>query len=379
MRTSSVRFLGVLLLAAACSSSGDPGGGGEIRSEQDVKQFFDAVMPELIAAFTELANQLTPPASASSLKGGGGVTIQCPDGGALNANTETGQATLSDCGAAGVVINATLGLFVQPTGPSSYQASFSGLLMVSGTFSGTIEVLQAVVQWTEPVSEETTYWEVTVMVGDQVFTVTSAELATGTACTWDRSGRADEVRVHASNSSDFPGVFVELTAGGVTCAIEDENRTLQLPIFGSTFSDDRNTVEPGDTFGGLGQALMPVGENDVVMITAQYQGRTTVSSCTVTAEAFDSGAPGATAGQAFFDVFAPFDQICPPVISCSFGFELASSNVTVRPGGTCSPDMAFMCNNTCPEICTQNEEQFQFSECNAENVCECNCVDVCGF
>ena len=86
MRTSSVRFLGVLLVAAACSSSDDPGGGGEIQDQQDVKQFFDAVMPELIAAFTELANQLTFPASALSLKGGGEVTIQCPDGGALNAN-----------------------------------------------------------------------------------------------------------------------------------------------------------------------------------------------------------------------------------------------------------------------------------------------------
>jgi hypothetical protein len=380
MRSFFVRFIGVLLLAAACSSSSSDQGGAEIRSEQDVKRFFDAVMPELVAAFTELANQLSAPPAALSVKGGGvpTVTVECPEGGSLGINPNTGEATLTDCGAAGVVINSTLFLFVQPIPPSSYQAQFSGLLMVSGSFNGTVEIIQAFVQWTDPASVETTFWEVTVLAGEEMVTVTSAEIATGTACTWDRSGQANEVRVQVFNSSDLPGVFVELTAGGVTCAIEDENRMLQLPTFGNTFPDNRNTVSAGDTFGGLGQALIPIGENDVVMITAQYQGRTTNFSCTVSAEAFNTGTPGATAGQAFFDVFAPFGGTCPPTISCSSGFVFANSDTTIRPGPACSPDTPFTCDSECFEVCVEGE-QFSFAECGPENVCQCNCVTTCGF
>ncbi len=380
MRSSFVRFIGVLLLAAACSSSSsEPEGSAEIRSQQDVKNFFDAVMPQLVAAFTELANQLSAPPAALSTKGGSAatVTVECPEGGSLGVNPNTGEAVLTDCGAAGVVINAMLFLAVQPTGPSSYQANFSGPLTVSGSFNGTVEIIQAFVRWTDPASLETTFWEVTVLVDDQTFTVTSAELPTGTACTWDRSGQASEVRVQVFNSSDLPGVFVELAAGGVTCAIEDENRMLQLPIFGNTFPDNRNTVMAGDTFGGLGQALMPIGENDVVTITAQYQEQTTNFSCTVSAEAFDTGTPGATAGQAFFDVFTPFDSTCPPVVLCGSGFLFGNSELRLQPGPACNPDMPFTCDNECFEACEEGE-QFSFSEC-TENQCRCYCSSGCGF
>lgn len=382
MRSSSGRLIGILLLAAACSSSSstDPGS-PEIRSEQDVKRFFDAVMPQLVAAFTELANELSQSGSAFSTKQNGAatVTVACPQGGSLGVDPNTGEATLTDCGAAGVVINATLFLFVEPTVPSSYQATFSGVLVVTGSFNGTVEVLQASVRWTDPVSEDTTFWEVTVLVGNETVTVMSGEIPTGAACTWDRSGQANEVRVHVGNGFDVSGVFVELTAGGVTCAIEDENRMLQLPIFGNTFPQDRTTVSEGDTFGGLGQALMPIGLGDVVMISVQYQGRTTPFSCTVSAEAFQSGNPDATAGQAFLDVFAPFDPSCPALITCSSGFQFASSDTAVRPGAACSPDMPFTCDTTgCSDACLGGE-QFQFSECGPENVCQCTCVNFCGF
>ncbi|RLB45676.1 MAG: hypothetical protein DRH23_13940 [Deltaproteobacteria bacterium] len=114
-----------------------------------------------------IANSKALSASALSTKGGGGSTIPCPDGGSVNVDTSSGQASLINCSARGIVINATLALFVEPTGPSSYQANFNGILMVSGTFTGTIEVVQALIQWTDPATDANTYWEVTVLLDGQ--------------------------------------------------------------------------------------------------------------------------------------------------------------------------------------------------------------------
>lgn len=108
----------------------------------------------------------------------------------MNVNTATGQASLTDCGARGIVINATLALFVQPTGPSSYQANFNGILMVSGTFAGTIDVNQAFIQWTDPATVDNTFWEVTATVNDSIFIVTSADSGNGHSD--PNSGNCDE-------------------------------------------------------------------------------------------------------------------------------------------------------------------------------------------
>jgi len=120
-----------------------------------------------------IANSKALSASALSTKGGGGSTIPCPDGGSVNVDTSSGQASLINCSARGIVINATLALFVEPTGPSSYQANFNGILMVSGTFTGTIEVVQALIQWTDPATDANTYWEVTVLLDGQPCTAES--------------------------------------------------------------------------------------------------------------------------------------------------------------------------------------------------------------
>ena len=87
----------------------------------------------------------------------------------------TGQAALTNCSAGGVVISATLVVFVTSTGFSSYQATFSGTLMVSGPYTGTVEVVMAFIQWTDPATDDNTYWEVTVLLGGETYTVTSAD------------------------------------------------------------------------------------------------------------------------------------------------------------------------------------------------------------
>jgi hypothetical protein len=388
MRRSSLVSICVLLLAAAVCGCGSSDSGDlsdpEIRSQDDVRRFFQAVMPELVAVFTELANQQSLAASALSTKGGGGSTIPCPDGGSVNVDTSSGQASLINCSARGIVINATLALFVQPTGPSSYQADFNGILMVSGTFTGTIEVVQALIQWTDPATDANTYWEVTVLLDGQPVTVTSGDSGgngggnrTDNACEWDRPGEAGEVRVHVFNAFDMPQVFVQLTApDDTTCAIEDENRTLQLPVFGNTFPDDRNTVPAGDTFGGLGQALMPLAEGDTLKIEVWSGDAMSEKSCVVSSEAFASGVPGATAGQAFIDVLGVSQPGELPTIDCGFEFVLSGGGESTVPrsGGTCDPAMEFGCDSACFEICLP-EEVAQFWECGSDSVCQCTCVN----
>jgi len=184
MRSLSLMLMcGLLLAGAACGSSStdsDNGSGGEIRDQEDVQQLFQAVMPDLVAALTELANSQAPAASESLLtdKGGGSSTsstVQCPGGGTLTVDLTTGQATLTNCSAGGVVISASLVVFVTSTGFSSYQATFSGTLTVSGPFTGTVDVIMAFIQWTDPANEDNTYWEVTVFLGGRNVTVTSAD------------------------------------------------------------------------------------------------------------------------------------------------------------------------------------------------------------
>jgi len=355
-RPSLVSICVLLLAAAACSNSTGDVSDPEIRSQDDVQRFFEAVMPELIEAFTALASQQFA-APAVSTKADGDSTVPCPEGGSLNVNTATGQASLTACGVRGIIINATLALFVQPTGPSSYQANFNGILMVTGTFIGTIEVINAVIQWTDPATDANTYWEVTVLLNDQPVTVRSSDSGgngggdrTDNACVWDRSGQVGEVRVHVSNAFDVRQVFVQLSAGNTTCAIEDENRTLQLPVFGNTFPDDRNTVPAGDTFGGLGQALMPLAQGDTLTVEVWSEDAMAEKSCVVSAEAFTSGIPGATAGQAFIDVLGVLDPGALPTIDCGFGFVLSGGSTVncdscigvnaAAPGETPNPAVA---------------------------------------
>lgn len=174
MTRFSFLSMALLMCVVACGSDGSDGDepGGEIQSQEDVSNLFQAVAPELIELFNELADQQTPSNAAFATKQSS--SISCPDGGSLVVDTTSGQANLNDCSARGIIINATLFLGVLPTGPSSYQAVFSGTMVVSGAFTGTIEVLGAIIEWTDPATEDNTFWEVSVLVNSQTFTVTSA-------------------------------------------------------------------------------------------------------------------------------------------------------------------------------------------------------------
>jgi hypothetical protein len=206
---SLVSICALMLAAAACGDSPSDGSGGEINSQEDVRNLFQAVMPDLVAALTELANE---GAAAPALKSAHSSTVQCPGGGTLTANLATGQATLTDCTAGGVTISATLVLAVVSAGPPSYEATFAGTLMVSGSYTGTVEVLSALIQWTDPATDANTYWEVMVLINGQTFTVTSGDSGgSGLECpavngggSVERDGPCDDNSDCLSNSCREP-------------------------------------------------------------------------------------------------------------------------------------------------------------------------------
>jgi hypothetical protein len=179
---SLVTICGLLLAATACSDDSS-GSGGEINSREDVQRFFAAVMPDLVEAFTELANDqsfATSALSSSRDKSAHISSVPCPGGGTLEVDLITGQATLTNCSVGGVTISATLTLLVFPLpSPPLYGANFFGILMVSGSFNGTVEVTDALIEWTDPPTVASTFWVVTVTVNGQMFTVSSGDSGNG--------------------------------------------------------------------------------------------------------------------------------------------------------------------------------------------------------
>jgi hypothetical protein len=180
MRRSTLALsCAALIVVVACGGdSTEQSSGGQIESGEDVQAFFDAVMPTLLATFSELADQLTFAEAALSVasKQGGPATADCPDGGIVTFDAITSQATLADCQAQGVSLSGTLATFVTPFAPNSYQGSFNGALAVGGAFVGELQVNQATAQWMNPVTEETTFWEATVTVGENTYIVSSEGL-----------------------------------------------------------------------------------------------------------------------------------------------------------------------------------------------------------
>ncbi|TFH26889.1 MAG: hypothetical protein E4H00_10065 [Myxococcales bacterium] len=174
MRTFSIVSVACVLLAVGACGDSSSESNGELTSQQDVQQLFQTIMPDLIEALTDLAGEL--PSSASTTEKGGSATstVSCPGGGSLGVNLNTGQATLTNCSAGGVTISASLVLSVFST-QGFYTANFRGILMVSGSFTGTVEVTDALIQWTVPANLAATYWQVTVLVNGQIYTLSSGQ------------------------------------------------------------------------------------------------------------------------------------------------------------------------------------------------------------
>ena len=154
--------------------------GGTIDSPEAAQQFFEAVMPSLIAVFTDVADQLAGSFASEADKQMGEVaSAQCPDGGSVEINLFSGMTNVTDCAADGAVLNGTLFVFVSPpfedsfTGDTFYSASFSGPLEVSGAYQGAINIDSGFADWTDPFRVESTFWSVSASIGGELVYLSS--------------------------------------------------------------------------------------------------------------------------------------------------------------------------------------------------------------
>jgi hypothetical protein len=219
----------------------------------------------------------------------------------------TGQTTLAECSAGGSTISGTVALFAQSIPPSSYEAYFSGILTVSGDFTGTIDVVDAIIQWSVPATEANTYWSVTVRIGEEYVYASSDDSggggggsggSDGRTCNCnDSSGPSPDTdnRIHISNISNQARIQVVLTAGDQVCTID------QLIV-----SNPSGGIE-------LDQCVMNVGVGDAVTIAATTEAAVDgAATCVVDATAI---LPGLSGPQTFASVFAQ-----PVSVVCESGF-----------------------------------------------------------
>jgi hypothetical protein len=191
-----------------------------------VQDLFEAIVPDLVDVFTELANQQSFALSASSSsadKGGGSSTVQCPGGGVLSVDLMTGEAMLTDCSVGGVTISAPLMLLVTSVPPSSYYATFSGTLTVSGDFEGDVEVVEASIEWTDPATEANTSWEAMVLLDGEQFAVSDAGNGGDVA--------ASELQLYNNLLTPREGTYnVQAPAGTRTGALMPERAVIELDL-----------------------------------------------------------------------------------------------------------------------------------------------------
>jgi hypothetical protein len=298
---SLVSICAALITVAACSNTSSDPSGGEIRSEADVQRLFEAIMPDLLKAFTELADD------QFGAKADEGPSVQCPGGGSIDVNLISGQTTLAECSGGGATISGTVVLSVQSIPPSSYEALFSGVLTVTGSFTGTIDVFDAMIQWSVPATEANTYWSVTVRIGEEYVYASSDDSGgggggggggDGVTCNCTGSGgpsSGTDNRIHISNISNQAGIQVVLTAGDQVCTID------QLIV-----SDPSGGIE-------LDQCVMNVGVGDAVTIAATTAAAVGgAATCVVDATAI---VPGLSGPQTFANVFTQ-----PVSVMCDLGF-----------------------------------------------------------
>jgi hypothetical protein len=271
-----------LLVAASCGESSSESG-GEIDSQEDVQGLFEDIVPDLVAAFGDLANQQSLAAlSSSASKGGGNSIVQCPGGGTLSVNRDTGEATLTNCSVGGEIISGTLVLVVTSDSPPMYRAEFSGTFMVSGTYTGEVEVVSATIEWTEPATETNTSWDVTVLLNGEEVTVSSDDGNGG------GDVAASELQLY--NNSPFgtvDGTYTVTAPGGTRTG----TLTASLMII-------EIDLRVGD------EVTIQVNEDNI--------------ACTVAARAADLTFVNAYLN---FDPFSDDPVATPPPIFCACGFE----------------------------------------------------------
>jgi hypothetical protein len=169
--------------ATGCGSSSDTANIGTVDNAADLAAFMDAVAVPMAGVFTNLANGAAVRTDAAGARADRPASLtasaSCPGGGtATFTSGAPSQVTFASCGLGSVAVSGTL-----YGGFSAYPPSYSafidgGSLTLSGAASGTITIVNGMIQWTHPATDANTYWEITVSVG----TATLCAWSGGTGC-----------------------------------------------------------------------------------------------------------------------------------------------------------------------------------------------------
>ena len=137
----------------------------------------DAVAVPMAGVFTNLANGAAVRTDAAGARADRAASLtasaSCPGGGIATFTSDApSQVTFASCGLGSVAVSGTVYVSFSAYPPSYSAFIDGGSLTLSGAASGTITIVNGMIQWTHPATDANTYWQITVSVG------------TATLCAW---------------------------------------------------------------------------------------------------------------------------------------------------------------------------------------------------
>jgi hypothetical protein len=150
-------------VAVGCGSSTSTPNLGTIDSASDLSTLMENVAVPMAGLFKQVSAM--PPAVADSGVGLAALTspVSCAQGGSISyALSPSAQATFNNCTLEGVVISGTVYATVYGDTLGGGVTMSSGTLTLSGFATGTLEILNCMIQWTNPITDASTYWEISI-------------------------------------------------------------------------------------------------------------------------------------------------------------------------------------------------------------------------
>ena len=149
-----------VIAGAGCGSDDGVGDGGEVRSDEGLHAFMQAVALDFAQVLADVA-----PSNTFAIK----ATASCPEGGTADYTAnEFGQGTLGlvGCVMRGFNVTGTLNGFVFSEQQNVGGDFLTGPLTVSGAASADLFVEQLTVSATLPITDATTFWQIAATTTD---------------------------------------------------------------------------------------------------------------------------------------------------------------------------------------------------------------------
>ena len=169
----------IVTTAAGCGGSTTTGMNlGTIDSAAELDELMGAAALPMANVFT-LINGGAVAAGAAARSSLAALTspVSCPSGGSASySTTGTPQVTFTSCNLGGVAFSGVLYVTLSSV-TNNYSAMIGGgNLTMSGGATGTISILNGMIQWSTPVTDANTYWQF------------SATINGAATCVWSGGG-----------------------------------------------------------------------------------------------------------------------------------------------------------------------------------------------